>query len=127
MLVGTAGVGKSRLAAEFVASVTDRATVLRGRCLSYGDGITFWPVAEVLRQAAGITPGDPPAVAQAELAGLVGAEEHAERIADLAAGVLRVAGEVGQLEETFWAIRRVLEVVADRRTGKSAATNLQTV
>jgi class 3 adenylate cyclase len=114
-LVGTAGVGKSRLAAEFVASVADRATVLRGRCLSYGDGITFWPVAEVLRQAAGITPGDPPAVAQAKLAGLVGAEEHAERIADLAAGVLRVAGEVGQLEETFWAIRRVLEVVADRR------------
>jgi class 3 adenylate cyclase len=114
-LVGPAGVGKSRLAAEFVASVADRATVLRGRCLSYGDGITFWPVAEVLRQAAGITPGDPPAVAQARLAELVGAEERAGRVADLAAGVLRLTGEVGQLEETFWAIRRVLEVVADSR------------
>jgi class 3 adenylate cyclase len=114
-LVGTAGVGKSRLAAEFVASVSDRATVLRGRCLSYGDGITFWPVAEILRQAAGISGGDPPAAAQAKLARLVGGEERAERIAELAGGVLRVAGEAGQLEETFWAIRRVLEVVAAGR------------
>ena len=114
-LVGTAGVGKSRLAAEFVASVADRATVLRGRCLSYGDGITFWPVAEVLRQAAGITGGDPPAAAQAKLAELVVGEERAERVAELAGGVLRVAGEAGQLEETFWAIRRVLEVAAGSR------------
>jgi class 3 adenylate cyclase len=114
-LVGTAGVGKSRLAAEFVASVADRATVLRGRCLSYGDGITFWPVAEVLRQAAGITGGDPPAAAQAKLAELVAGEERAERVAELAGGVLRVAGKAGQLEETFWAIRRVLEVVAAGR------------
>jgi class 3 adenylate cyclase len=114
-LVGPAGVGKSRLAAEFVASVSDRATVLRGRCLSYGDGITFWPVAEILRQAAGITGSDPPATAQAKLARLVAGEERAERVAELAGGVLRVAGEAGQLEETFWAIRRVLEVVAAGR------------
>ena len=39
-------------------SLTDEATVLRGRCLSYGDGITFWPLAEVLRQAAGVVPED---------------------------------------------------------------------
>jgi len=114
-LLGAAGVGKSRLAAEFCASLEGRATVLRGRCLSYGDGITFWPVAEVLRDAAGIAPEDSPAAAQAKLAELVAGEERAERIAGLLGPVLGLAGEAGQLEETFWAIRRVLEVVAGGR------------
>ena len=47
-VVGDAGVGKSRLAAELVASI--EATVVRGRCLPYGEGITYWPVVEVLKQ-----------------------------------------------------------------------------
>ena len=47
-VVGAAGVGKSRLAAEFLAAA--EATVVRGRCLSYGEGITYWPVVEVLTQ-----------------------------------------------------------------------------
>ena len=47
-VVGAAGVGKSRLVAEFLAGV--EATVVRGRCLSYGEGITYWPVVEVLKQ-----------------------------------------------------------------------------
>src|SRR5215471_13170736 len=53
-VLGQAGMGKSRLIAEFVRHVGGRAQVLRGRCLPYGDGITFWPIAEALRQAAGI-------------------------------------------------------------------------
>jgi class 3 adenylate cyclase/tetratricopeptide (TPR) repeat protein len=47
-LLGQAGVGKSRLVRAFLAAVGDRARVLRGRCLHYGDGITYWPVVEVL-------------------------------------------------------------------------------
>jgi class 3 adenylate cyclase/tetratricopeptide (TPR) repeat protein len=47
-ILGSAGVGKSRLAAEFLADVDVR--VVRGRCLSYGEGITYWPVVEVLKQ-----------------------------------------------------------------------------
>ena len=47
-VVGAAGVGKSRLVAEFLAAAD--ATVVRGRCLSYGEGITYWPVVEVLKQ-----------------------------------------------------------------------------
>ena len=47
-VAGDAGVGKSRLAAELLASI--EATVLRGRCLPYGEGITYWPVVEVLKQ-----------------------------------------------------------------------------
>ena len=57
-VLGEAGIGKSRLIEEFVRGLAAEVTVLQGRCLSYGDGITFWPVAEVLRQAAGIVPGD---------------------------------------------------------------------
>src|SRR5215211_8703288 len=56
VLVGEPGIGKSRLVAEVVAR-TD-AVVYTGRCLSYGEGITYWPIIEVLRQAAGITAGD---------------------------------------------------------------------
>ncbi len=44
-IIGDAGVGKSRLVAEVLASV--EATVIRGRCLPYGEGITYWPVVEV--------------------------------------------------------------------------------
>src|SRR6266567_7895916 len=48
-LLGAAGVGKSRLTAEFVASL-DGLPVVRGRCLSYGEGITYWPLVEVVLQ-----------------------------------------------------------------------------
>ena len=47
-VVGEAGVGKSRLVAEALLSV--EARVVRGRCLPYGEGITYWPVVEVLKQ-----------------------------------------------------------------------------
>jgi class 3 adenylate cyclase/tetratricopeptide (TPR) repeat protein len=50
-VLGPAGVGKSRLVAEFLRTI-DGATVVRGRCLSYGDGITYWPVVEVVKQIA---------------------------------------------------------------------------
>ena len=53
-VVGEAGVGKSRLVDEFIEPLAGGATVLRGRCLPYGEGITFWPLAEAVRQAAGI-------------------------------------------------------------------------
>ena len=57
-VLGPAGVGKSRLTAEFAAGLGEEATVLIGRCLPYGEGITFWPVREVVRAAAGITEDD---------------------------------------------------------------------
>ena len=53
-VLGPAGVGKSRLVRELVADVGDRATVLGGRCLAYGEGITYWPLLDVVRQAAAI-------------------------------------------------------------------------
>ena len=55
-VVGDAGVGKSRLVAEALAAVDAR--VVRGRCLPYGEGITYWPVVEVVKQLAAL-PSDP--------------------------------------------------------------------
>jgi class 3 adenylate cyclase/tetratricopeptide (TPR) repeat protein len=49
-LLGPAGVGKSRLVAEFMRDVESSARVVRGRCLHYGEGITYWPLVEVLLQ-----------------------------------------------------------------------------
>ena len=56
-LIGPAGVGKSRLVADFLETVGDTATVARGRALSYGEGITYWPLVEMLIQL-GIEPAD---------------------------------------------------------------------
>jgi class 3 adenylate cyclase/tetratricopeptide (TPR) repeat protein len=56
-LLGSAGVGKSRLVAELVDEVGDRARVVRGRCLHYGEGITYWPLVDVLL-ALGVDPAD---------------------------------------------------------------------
>ncbi len=55
-LLGPAGIGKSRLVADFLESVSDSADILRGRCLSYGEGITYWPLVEILI-AIGVEPG----------------------------------------------------------------------
>ncbi|HEY6962428.1 MAG TPA: adenylate/guanylate cyclase domain-containing protein [Gaiellaceae bacterium] len=64
-ILGAAGVGKSRLAGEFLAGL--EARIVRGRCLSYGDGITYWPVVEVVMQLLGEAP--PPDAAVAALLG----------------------------------------------------------
>jgi tetratricopeptide (TPR) repeat protein len=50
-VLGPPGIGKSRLARELETAVAPEATVLSGRCLPYGDGITFWPLVEIFRQA----------------------------------------------------------------------------
>ena len=66
-VIGDAGVGKSRLAAEFLASI--EATVVRGRCPPYGEGITYWPVVEVLKQLDVSPPDEAAAVAIRSLLG----------------------------------------------------------
>jgi class 3 adenylate cyclase/tetratricopeptide (TPR) repeat protein len=78
-VIGDAGVGKSRLATELLASIG--ATALRGRCLPYGDGITYWPVVEVLKQVEGSPPEEEAAVAIRSLLGESDAATSAEEIA----------------------------------------------
>ena len=79
-VVGEPGVGKSRLTAELVAQIGARARVVRGRCLSYGEGITFWAIGEIVRELAGIH--DEHSIAQARAlveAHVEGATERACR------------------------------------------------
>jgi class 3 adenylate cyclase/tetratricopeptide (TPR) repeat protein len=110
-IIGPAGVGKSRLAEEFLASLGDAVTVVIGRCLPYGDGITFWPVAEIIRQLAGIGSEVPAEEARGKLAAILqGAEEEA-LLFDRLAAATGLTGGTPEMQETFWAIRRLLEWV----------------
>ena len=107
-LLGPAGIGKSRLAAELESRVQAEATVLGGRCLPYGKGITFWPLVEVVRRAAGATTSE-------AIAGLLEGSADAELIARrVAAAVGRPDAEAAS-DETFWAIRKLLESLAHAR------------
>ena len=87
-LLGTAGVGKSRLVAELLTGVDDQGTVLRGRCLHYGEGITFWPLVEALMPV-----GKPAATVLEHLS----------------------SGGAATPEELFWEVRRLLESLAAER------------
>jgi class 3 adenylate cyclase/tetratricopeptide (TPR) repeat protein len=113
-VVGEPGVGKSRLAAEFVASVGSRAAVLRGRCLSYGDGITFWPIREMVRDAAVIRDEHSPEEAASRIREMLGSAEDAEVIAARVAQAIGLALGVASGEEIAWAIRRWFETLAKR-------------
>jgi predicted ATPase len=84
-VLGPAGIGKTRLAAEFTAEVQERATALEGRCLSYGEGITFWPLEEIVRNLPDRPAGAPD------------------------------PGQAGTIEETFFAYRKLFEALARER------------
>jgi class 3 adenylate cyclase/tetratricopeptide (TPR) repeat protein len=97
-VLGAAGVGKSRLVADVMTTLRGSATVAVGRCLPYGDGLTWWPLVEAL-SASGLLEqvvSDEPAVARA-------------------AEVLKPTGEPVAPEEAFWALRKAIEALASRR------------
>ena len=92
-VAGDAGVGKSRLASEFLATI--RATVVRGRCLPYGEGIAYWPVVEVLKQL-GVLPS-------------------AEAASTAIRSLLGESEAVTSAEEIAWAFRKTLEHASTER------------
>ncbi|MDQ2854065.1 MAG: AAA family ATPase, partial [Chloroflexota bacterium] len=108
-VLGPAGVGKSRLVAEFLGAQRDRATVYRGRCLPYGDGITYWPLREVVREAASITDADNPAEAVAKIRALVTGHDRVDLIAEQIAGAIGLSGAAATPEEVAWAFRKLME------------------
>ncbi len=83
--------------------------VLRARCPSYGDGITFWPVAELVRQACAITNDDSQEEARSKIEDALEGAEDGALIADRVAAVTGFTAATTGLQETFWAIRRLLE------------------
>ena len=107
-VVAPAGTGKSRLLQEFMGRSGVRT--LRGRCLSYGEGLTFWPLAEIARTEAGISNDDPAAEAQRKLADLLG--DDARDVTERIAGAIGLSNANFPVEETFWAARRFFELIS---------------
>jgi class 3 adenylate cyclase/tetratricopeptide (TPR) repeat protein len=112
-VLAPAGAGKSRLVEEFLADAGggDPAMVLRGRCLPYGEGITYYPVLEAVKQAAGLADFDAPEIVHEKVCTVLEGDEHGDVVCGRIAQLLGVADE-GAGEETFWAIRRFFEAVA---------------
>ncbi|HEY2371201.1 MAG TPA: adenylate/guanylate cyclase domain-containing protein [Gaiellaceae bacterium] len=102
---GAAGIGKSRLAAELSAQARDHARVITTRCLPYGDGITFLPLAELVRSAGG----------QADVLATAANEPDGALIVERIHALLEADRVTASPEETLWAIRRLLESLARPR------------
>ena len=113
-VLGAAGIGKTRLAEEFAATVCD-ALVLAGRCLSYGQGATYWPLREAVLGAAGLTGEEPADAAEAAFAAVLG---DGPDTANIVSRLLALAGfnrEAPVPEDGPWAVRLFLELVAAQR------------
>jgi class 3 adenylate cyclase/tetratricopeptide (TPR) repeat protein len=107
-VLGAAGVGKSRLVAEFVDELGEQATIVHGRCLPYGEGVTFWPLLEVVRRLYGDEP-------MPSIAAALGGEKDAELIAERVGAAIGLAESTGGPEEASWAVRRLFEALARDR------------
>ncbi len=108
-ILGTAGVGKSRLTAEFLDGLD--ATVAGGRCLSYGEGITYWPVVGVLKQLLGDTPPGDPAIAALLGDGQATAEEIAGGVRKLLQAVASDRPLVVVFDDIHWGEPTFLDLV----------------
>jgi DNA-binding SARP family transcriptional activator/tetratricopeptide (TPR) repeat protein len=104
-VLGEAGLGKSRLASELISGIGGDATALTGRCVSYGEGATFLPLTEIVRQAAPTRP-------RREIASLFAGDEDAALIAEHVTQLIGDADGVASTGEVFWAVRRFLEALA---------------
>jgi class 3 adenylate cyclase/tetratricopeptide (TPR) repeat protein len=114
-ILGPAGVGKSRLTAELLGELDGEATVLVGRCLPYGEGITFWPVVEIVKRAAGLGPALSAAESRARLEAVVADDPEAAVIVDRLGSLLGVSSGQSGTDELFWAVRRLLQALARQR------------
>ena len=125
-LTGEPGIGKTRLVGDFRRFVDEQPqSVLfrQGRCLPYGEGITFWALGEIVKQQAGILESDSPDQAAEKLAACVAAavEEVSERdwftarLAPLVGALEADGGGSAERAESFTAWRRFLEALASRK------------
>jgi predicted ATPase/class 3 adenylate cyclase len=127
-VVGAPGIGKSRLIAEFAGQLDGEVDMHRGRCLSYGEGITYWPVTEILKSAAGILQSDDRISVAAKLEEFIDAlpTRDPDELRTIAAALSNVigipttprgtyaAGDIAQAE-LHWGLRRAMQLVAETR------------
>jgi tetratricopeptide (TPR) repeat protein len=115
-VLGAAGVGKSRLIQEFIGGLGNEASVLRGRCLPYGEGITYWPLAEVVSDMTGAGGHGPAEQSVPAIAAHLAEEPQADLVVSGVAEALGIGGSKGGTsEKIFWSVRRMFEAVARRR------------
>jgi class 3 adenylate cyclase/tetratricopeptide (TPR) repeat protein len=111
-VVGEPGIGKSRLAAELLQRISGRARVARAACLSYGEGITYWAISEVVRELVGIREDQSLETARAGVdTFLVGSPDGAAIAAQIAQ-LLGLATGSTTPEELAWAVRKFLTAAA---------------
>jgi predicted ATPase/class 3 adenylate cyclase len=115
LVLGAAGIGKNRLAKEFAASLGEEVSVLRGRCVSYSEGVTFSPVVDVVKEALALTDADRPEQAREKVFRLISDQDDGDRVYERLSGVLGLGGAELPAQEIFWAVRRLLEALAVRR------------
>ena len=127
-IVGAAGVGKSRLLLEVMRGLGERFDVHRGKCLSYGEGITYWPIVEIFKSAAGILQSDDRDASARKLDAFLEtlATEDLDELRTIASALSNLIGipttprgtyeasEISQAE-LHWGIRRALQLLAAGR------------
>jgi class 3 adenylate cyclase len=123
-ILGEPGMGKSRLVEEFLDSRRPGTRLLRGRCLSYGEGITYWALGEIVRTAARLDKDDPAATARAQLGGLLAETEDADAATSLLVQAIGLESGSGATGEIAWATRRLVEAVAREQAAVVAIEDL---
>ncbi|MDX6358263.1 MAG: hypothetical protein QOH37_1317 [Nocardioidaceae bacterium] len=114
-VVGAAGLGKSRLVGEFLGRVGARAGVAQGRCLSYGQGITYWPLVQALRDALDLSGTESTEITRHSLNEVLGRAPDADGVVGPLLALLGKAEMPTGSEQTFWSVRRLIEEIASRR------------
>jgi DNA-binding SARP family transcriptional activator len=104
-VVGEAGIGKTRLMRELLLPLREEARVLVGRCISYGEGATYLPIAEIVRHAAHEASFE-------GIAALLEGEDDADQVARRVAELAGLAEGPAAPGEAFWAVRRFVEALA---------------
>jgi DNA-binding SARP family transcriptional activator/tetratricopeptide (TPR) repeat protein len=124
-ILGPAGIGKTRLVEEFLAGLDGGHHASVGRCLPFGRDITMWPVAEIVRDLAGIGEADPARRVRGRIAAVLRGQDDAEFLSEQVGAVLGLPGLRPAPDELFWAIRRFLEAAARARPLVAVFDDLQ--
>ncbi len=114
-VLGPPGIGKSRLVGEFLTRVGDRADVAQGRCVSYGQGIAYWPLVQALRHALHLSGTESEEITRHALEQVLGAVQDRDKVVEVLLPLLGKTGLPRGNEQTVWSVRRLLEELATRR------------